>query len=93
MAQLDVLDFLRPDGGEATDRVRSGRAAPASAAPAFSSERRLSFPGRDFVPALSSLDPFVSTMATLVGYDELRNDPTDRLLLDLQGGYRRTFSK
>jgi len=32
-------------------------------------------------------------MATLVGYDELRNDPTDRLLLDLQRGYRRNFSK
>jgi hypothetical protein len=44
--------------------------------------RRLSLRVRDFVPALSLLDPFVSTMATLVGYDELRNDPTDRLLLD-----------
>src|SRR6185312_17004806 len=46
-------------------------AAPAMAAPDFRSARRLSLRARDFVPAPSLLDPFVSTMATLVGYDEL----------------------
>jgi hypothetical protein len=61
------------------------------AAPAFKSARRLSLRLRDFAPALSLLDPLVSTMATLVGHNEPRNDPTDQLLLDLQRVYRRYF--
>ena len=47
MAQLDVLDLLRPDGRETGDGAGAGRAA-SSAPPAFRNERR---DGPFFAPA------------------------------------------